>query len=185
LYEAFGVRSQAANLREDLRVRASYLVGQCIDPILKHFVAKAVDEAASDQEWLEALIRIVADKHPKGWIDEDCSRFEIALSDLVRRFQNLEALRSEIRRQGKGFNAQRITVTKPNGQEVHKVIWIDEEHDELLDRFVKQALDRTELEDNPQFQEGFWAKLNEHMLSRKQDSVDELKSVKRKRGQSA
>jgi len=99
-----------------VRVRASYWVGQCIDPILKHFVAKAMDEDVSDKDWLEALVRIVADKHPKGWVDEDFSRFEIALSDLVRRFQNLEALRSEIRRQGKGFDAVRITVTEPNGQ---------------------------------------------------------------------
>jgi hypothetical protein len=186
LYNAFGVRSKEANLREDLRVRASYLAGQCIDPILKHFVAKAVDEEASDQNWLEALIRIVADKHPKGWVDEDFSRFEIALSDLVRRFQNLEALRSEMRRQGKGFDALRITVTEPNGQEVHEVVWIDEENEDLLDRLVQQMLNVPELRNNPQLQKGFGAKYNKQILSQKQDnSTSEFGAVKRKRGQSA
>jgi len=131
LYEAFGVRSQEANLREDLRVRASYLVGQCIEPILKQFVMTAVDGELSDKDWLESLVRIVTDKHPKGWKDEDLSRFEVVLSDLVRRFHNLEALRSEIRRQGKGFDALRITVTETNNQQVYEVGWIDEEHDTL------------------------------------------------------
>jgi hypothetical protein len=186
LYEAFGVRSKEANLREDLRVRASYLVGQCIDPVLKHFVAKAVDEGLPDREWLEALVRIVADKHPKGWVDEDFSRFEIALSDLVRRFQNLEALRSEIRRQGKGFDALRITVTEPNGQEVHEVVWIDEEQEELFSRLVEEALSAPELKDNLRLQKGFLAKMNEKLLSRKNDNVStKLGQPKRKRGQSA
>ena len=186
LYEAFGVHSKEANLREDLRVRASYLVGQCIDPILKHFVAKAVEEDSSDKDWLEALVRIVADKHPKGWVDEDFSRFEIALSDLVRRFQNLEALRSEIRRQGKGFDALRITVTEPNGQEVHEVVWIDEEHAELFDRLIEEALSAPALKDNPRLQKGFLAKLNAKLLSGKHDdSLSELGQSKRKRGQLA
>ena len=193
LYEAFGVRSQAANLREDLRVRASYLVGQCIDPVLKQFVAKAVDEHLSDKDWLEALVRIVADKHPKGWVDEDFSRFEIALSDLVRRFQNLEALRTEMRRQGKGFDALRITVTEPNGQEVHEVVWMDEEHEALFDRLIQEVLNAPELKENPRLQKGFLAKLNEKLLSRPDDSLNELKDelkselqqAKRKRGRSA
>jgi hypothetical protein len=103
----------------------------------------------------------VADKHPKGWVDDDFSRFEIALSDLVRRFQNLEALRGEIRRQGKGFDALRITVTEPNGQEVHEVVWIDEEHEELFDRLIEDALSAPALKDNPRLQKGFLAKLNE------------------------
>jgi hypothetical protein len=185
LYDAFGVHSKEANLREDLRVRASYLVGQCIDPVLRHFVANAVDENVPDKDWLEALVRIVSDKHPKGWGDEDFSRFEIALSDLVRRFQNLEALRTEMRRQGKGFDALRLTVTEPNGQEVHEVVWIDEEYEELFDRLVERALDAPELRDNPRLQRGFLAKLSEKLLSRKRyDSSSELGQGKRKRSQS-
>ncbi|MCG6134541.1 MAG: hypothetical protein MET45_07735 [Nostoc sp. LLA-1] len=35
IYEAFGVRSQETKLREDLRVRANYLAGKCIEPLLK------------------------------------------------------------------------------------------------------------------------------------------------------
>jgi hypothetical protein len=186
LYEAFGVRSKEANLREDLRVRASYLVGQCIDPVLRHFVAKAVEEDSPDRDWLEALVRIVADKHPKVWIDEDFSRFEIALSDLVRRFENLESLWTEIRRQGKGFDALRITVTEPNGQEAHEVVWMDEEYAELFERLAEEVLNTPALKDNPRLQKGFLAKLNEKLLSRKDvDSQGELGKPKGQRSQSA
>ncbi len=186
LYEAFGVRSKEANLREDLRVRASYLVGQCIAPVLRHFVAKAVEEDSPDRDWLEALVRIVADKHPKNWIDEDFSRFEIALSDLVRQFENLESLCAEIRRQGKGFNALRITMTEPNGQEVHEVVWMDEEYAELFDRLTEEVLSKPALKDNPRLQKGFLAKLNEKLLSRKDvGSQGELGKPKGQRSQSA
>jgi hypothetical protein len=186
LYVAFGVRSKEANLREDLRVRASYLLGQCIDPVLRHFVTKAVDEDSSDREWLEALVRIVADKHPKGWTDEDFSRFELALSDLVRRFENLEALQTEIRRQGKGFEARRITITAPNGKEIHEVVWIDAEHQELFEQLVKTVLDDPALKDNPRLQKGFLAKLNETLLSRNDADVQgEWGKPKLRKGQSA
>ncbi len=186
LYEAFGVRSKEANLREDLRVRASYLVGQCIDPVLRHFVAKAVEEDSPDRDWLEALVRIVADKHPKSWTDEDFSRFEVDLSDLVRRFENLESLWTEIRRQGKGFDAWRITVTEPNGQESHEVVWIDKEDTELFDRLVEEVLNKPALKDNPRLQKGFLAKLNEKLLGRKDAGAQgELEKSRRRRCQSA
>ncbi|MFQ3626730.1 MAG: hypothetical protein SNJ81_04045 [Cyanobacteriota bacterium] len=186
LYEAFGVRRKEDHLREDLRVRASYLVGRCINPSLRHFVTKAVEEESSDRDWLEALVRIVADKHPKSWIDEDFSRFEIALSELVRRFQNLESLWTEVRQQGKGFDALRITVTNPNGQEVHEVVWIDKDHQALFDRLAEEVLNTPVLKDNPQLQKGFLAKLSEKLLSRKDvDSQEELKKPKWSRSHSA
>jgi hypothetical protein len=185
-YEAFSVRSKAGNLREDLRVRASYLVGQCIEPILKHFVNTAVNENLSDTDWLEAIVRIVADKHPKSWTDENFSRFEVALSDLVRRFQNLEALQTEIRRQDKGFDAVRITVTEPNGQEAHEVVWIDKEHEDFLARLVELVLNMQELKDNPRLQKSFLAKLNEKLLSQNsEDSLNDFRQAKRRQGRSA
>jgi hypothetical protein len=45
------------------------------------------------------------------------TKFEIELADLVRRFQNLEALQKESTAKGEGFEARRITVTHSDGQE--------------------------------------------------------------------
>ena len=120
LGNAFGVRRSEQKLREDLRVRANYLVDKCIEPTLRRFVCAAIDEKAEDKEWLEALVMIVADKPAESWADKDVTRFEIELADLVRRFQNLEALQKEATAKGEGFEARRITVTHSDGQETWK-----------------------------------------------------------------
>ena len=92
VYKAFGVRSEKAKLREDLRVRASYLVGQIIEPRLKSFVLCAADEQADARNWLEGLLMIISGKPPRSWNDEDVALFELKLGDLARKFLNLERL---------------------------------------------------------------------------------------------
>jgi hypothetical protein len=62
LHSAFAVSSGENKLREDLRVRASYLVGNCVDPLLRRFTIAAVEESKIDRDWLETLVSIVADK---------------------------------------------------------------------------------------------------------------------------
>lgn len=126
LYSAFGIRA-VSQLREDLRVRSSYLVGQVLERSLRSFVLAAVDEIKPDHEWLESLVMIVADKPAESWSDEDVTRFEVNLSDLARRFKNLEALQSEVRASKKeGFEARRITITRPDGKETHRMVWMDQ-----------------------------------------------------------
>lgn len=163
LYEAFGVR-QEANLREDLQVQATPLVGKCIEPVLKRFILAAVDDTAEDNEWLEALVMIVADKPPKSWADNDITRFELTLSDLVRRFKNLEALQKEVEAKGTGFTAKRLTITEQNGHEVNQVIWVDADKEDLLEQAVDKALELPELQGDPKLYQAFIAKLSERIL---------------------
>ncbi|MEQ9368634.1 MAG: hypothetical protein RIG63_06310 [Coleofasciculus chthonoplastes F3-SA18-01] len=125
LHDAFGISSNEAKLREDLRVRASRLAGQCVESMLKRFIGAAVDETKTDTECLEALVMIVADKPAESWSDEDMTQFEINLSDVARRFKNLEALRADVDAKGGGFEALRITVTRQNGQEINQIVGID------------------------------------------------------------
>ncbi|MEM9510695.1 MAG: hypothetical protein AAGA16_23925, partial [Cyanobacteria bacterium P01_E01_bin.35] len=120
LLDAFGVRRGEPKLREDLRVRSNYLIGKCIEPTLKRFTKAAIDETVDDGQWLKALVMIVADKPAESWTDRDVTRFEIELADLVRKFQNLEALQKETTAKGEGFEARRITVTHADGQETWK-----------------------------------------------------------------
>ncbi|WP_292865213.1 hypothetical protein [Nostoc sp. LPT] len=125
IYEGFGVRSKETKLREDLRVRANYLAGKCIESSLKRFIRAASDETASDSQWLEALVMIVADKPAESWTDDDATAFEMKLADLVRRFKNLEALQKEVAAKGEGFEARWITMTRPDGQEINRMLWVD------------------------------------------------------------
>ncbi|WP_008318369.1 hypothetical protein [Leptolyngbya sp. PCC 6406] len=164
LYEAFGVR-QEVNLREDLQVQAMLLLGKCIEPVLKRFILAAVDGSSGDQEWLEALMMIVADKPPKSWTDEDITRFEIALSDLIRRFKSLEALQKEVEAKGKGFTAKRLTITEQDGHEVNQVIWVDDDKESLLNQAVDKALALPELQGDIKLYQAFIAKLSERIFS--------------------
>lgn len=142
LYEAFGIRSSETQLREDLRLRAKLLVGQCVERNLRSFVQAAIDEDKSDSEWLEALVMVIGDKPPTSWTDEEVTAFEIKLSDIARRFKNLEALQKDVAaKDDRRFEARRITVTRPDGQETHQMLWLDNSKDIEIDKRVQEILD--------------------------------------------
>ncbi len=162
LHDAFGVSNQEAKLREDLRVRSSRLAGQCVERMLRSFTLAATDETKTDTEWLEALVMIVADKPAESWTDEDVTRFELKLSDLTRRFKNLEALRAEVDAKGGGFDARRITVTRPDGQEINQIVGIDRECEDEIEELVEKVLEI--LPDNTQLRQAVIAKLTERVL---------------------
>lgn len=143
IHDAFGVRADPDHLREDLRVRASYMVGKVIDRRLKSFVIAAVDEERSDREWLEALLMIIADRPATNWTPDNRTAFELNLGNFARRFGNLEALqRGGAQEDMEGFEARRITVTEPTGEEVHRLIWIRKAEEEavsaLADRLIAE-----------------------------------------------
>lgn len=164
LYDAFAVRSEETKLREDLRVRANYISGRCVESILNRFTRAATDTIAPDQQWLEALLMIVADKPAESWKDEDITSFELKLSDISRRFKNLEALQKEAATKGEGFEARRITVTRPDGQETHRMVWVENEKTDQLEHLVDKVLQDPLLINNPQLQQAFIAKLTEKVF---------------------
>ncbi|MEA5517169.1 hypothetical protein [Nodularia sp. UHCC 0506] len=163
LYEAFGVRSKETKLREDLRVRANYLAGKCIEPLLKRFTQAASDEKASDSQWLEALVMIVADKPAESWTDEDVTAFEMKLADLVRRFKNLEAVQKEVAAKGEGFEGRRITMTRPDGEEIHQMVWVDHGRESQVEKIVDKIL--ADLPNDQQLRQAVLARLNERILT--------------------
>ncbi len=178
LYDAFGVRSKETQLREDLRVRAKYLAGQCVEQNLRSFVQAAIDEDKSDTEWLQALVMVIADKPPESWTDEDVTAFEIKLSDVARRFKNLEALQKEAATKGDGFEGRRITVTRPDGGETHRMVWVDYSRQVLVEQLVRDILEK--LPDDDQIRQAVLAKLTERILN--EDLGEGVVKIKGKRG---
>jgi hypothetical protein len=147
LHGAFGVQSETSKLREDLRVRASYLVGRCIDSTLRRFCIAAVEESNTDQEWAEALVMIVADRPAESWSDDDSVAFEGKLSDLSRKFRNLEALQKDVAASDRnGFEACRVTVTQPDGTELNQVVWADRSQEKLVNQIVDDILNNIDSE---------------------------------------
>ncbi|MBE9019911.1 hypothetical protein IQ272_28040, partial [Chroococcidiopsidales cyanobacterium LEGE 13417] len=166
LYNAFAVQRGEGKLREDLRVRASYLSGQVLERRLRSFVTAAVDETATDSEWLEALVMIVADKPAQSWTDEDVTNFEIQLSDIARRLKNLEALQSDAQPElDEGFELRKITVTRPDGQETHSLVWLNAENQAEVDAVVEEILGILSKYNQPQIPEAVVAKLTERVFS--------------------
>lgn len=142
LFEAFSVSGEKKCLREDLRVRAKHLLGRCLDPRLKSFILAAVNDSEEDNQWLEALIMVVADKPADAWHDDDYIGFELKVCDLARKFINLEALQKEFTKYpSEGFDARRITITFPTGNEINQVVWIDNSFLDKVDSIVKPFTD--------------------------------------------
>jgi hypothetical protein len=126
IHEAFGVRSDITHLREDLRVRSQYLVGRCVDPMLRRLTHAATATAHTDREWLESIVMIIADRPAEGWTDRDVAKFDLNLSDAATRFARLEALIREAKADGlEGFETRRITITRPDGRETNRLVWFD------------------------------------------------------------
>jgi hypothetical protein len=169
LHEAFGVRRNSEKLREDLQVRASYLVASCLERTLRRFVLAAADETADDQRWLESLLMIVVDKPAESWTDADMTSFEPKLSDLARRFINLEALqKGMVASKNQGFDARRITIARPDGQEVHQLIWLDREDSDRLEPLVEKILNEAIVQGSDRLQQALIAKLAEKVLGERQ-----------------
>lgn len=165
LYEAFSVQSLEGKLREELRVRSTSLIGQCVEKTLKRFIIAATDEVATDREWIEALLMVISNKPADSWTDEYLLLFESHLIDLSRRFKNLEAVQKEmVSVSQSGFDGRRITVTRPDGKEVHRMVWFDQQTRERLEAFVEEFLANQKLMENSSFREVFIAILAEKAL---------------------
>lgn len=171
--DAFGVSTQDNKLRDFLQLRCQQLLGQAVEPFLKRFIIAATDKKSSNQEWLEALLMIIADKPAESWSDQDVISFEVKVSDLARRFKNLEALQIEtpninLKSKGKGkkteVEARRITVTRPDGGETNQIVWIETETTSEIDELIEKCLSDRLLNNNPKMQHAFLARLTEKIL---------------------
>lgn len=164
LYSAFGVRSEVSKLREDLRVRGSYLQDKCVERILRRFTQAICDETKTDSQWLEAITMIIADKPVESWTDKDVTGFEIKLAEIARKFANLEAIQQEVKvSDNQGLSARRITVTRADGEESNRMIWIDNQRESEAEQIVNDFL--AKLPDDKQLRETILAKLTERILN--------------------
>lgn len=181
LYEAFAVSGEVDKLREDLRVRSRHLSEQCIDPVLKRFMIAAIADKP-DEEWLEAVLMVIADKPAESWSDNDVLRFEAILQDVGRKFKNLEALSTDVAARSKeGFDVRRITMTRPDGQEVNRLVWMDQHQTVQVDDVISKLLSSDQFRDNPQLQQVLAARLTETVLGEDKKVVPAPKPKRRRK----
>ena len=135
-----------------------------IEPRLKSFILASSDKESDYRSWLESLLLIVSNKPPKSWTDADVIIFETKLSDIARRFMNLEALQKEMAIPNEGIDARRVTVTYPDGDEIHQMLWIDCEKQANIDRIADQIVDNFGLNDDANLKQAVTAALIEKVF---------------------
>lgn len=165
LQEAFAVSADEANLREHLRVRAQYLVGKVIEPKLKSFAVAAADADGGETQWISAVAMVVAQRPVDTWTEDDALRFEVNLSEIARRFTILESLQRDAAAEGRdGFDARRVAITRPDGTELHRLVWLDQSERDLIDLHVRRLVEGMNSIEHEHQRQAVAAALVERML---------------------
>lgn len=175
LYESFGVRQEIGRLREDLRSRASYFVGRSIEPVLTGFIFAATDTDMSDDDWLENVITVIADKSVESWTDADVDAFGLKLIDLARRFKHLEAIiKDNAELWNNRAEARRVSLIRTDGSELRDIAWIDEADKQFLEHKAEEIIN--EMKFDKLKQRAFLAVLTEKILSAERQMLSNQKS---------
>ena len=143
----FLLETCAETERRIISGQAASLKDEVLNPAVRAFVLTlANDTVKTDSDWIKAVATVVSQKAPAEWADDDLQRFKSELPQQVAAFKRLVALHADQRAYGGGsFQALRLTVTRSDGTEHHRLVdvaqnqrpQIDEELDRTIDRLVR------------------------------------------------
>lgn len=181
--QLFATGLELKPLRRYLKAIASRVNAntQVIELNLKRFINALIDEQSDDNRWVEALLMVIADKPVDSWTDNDVLVFEVKLSEIVRRFKNLEAiidLKGEI---NEGFDARKITVTYPNGKEINEVVWLDQKDKEEVKRIAEKVVDSL-MNNNDKINKAILTAIIERVFEEEEKSGHKERSEKKRYG---
>lgn len=142
LLEEFSLSTSVTDARVVLAERASHLLVAVTQQQLRSFCLCLADNNLSTSKWIESLASLVASKPPNRWNDKDEVIFDQELHHLVGLFLRLESMifdtQTSVTSNGK---AVRLTITRPNGEEVNQVVrYSDADGERLKD--LKKDLSR-------------------------------------------
>lgn len=135
-----------------------------VDASLRRFLIAATDATGSNRDWLEAALMVALDRPVTAWTDSDETSLEYRLSDLARRFRNIEAFRAEFGDVSAVGYARRISLTQPNGEELARMVSIDNHQRTTVEGLVERTLSERELFQNPELREAFVVTLFERIF---------------------
>lgn len=177
------LRTAAEKTRLAVSGPAASLDDEVLDPEVRAFVlALKGDAAKTDAEWISTIATVLSKKAPTEWADDDVTRFRHELRVQIGAFQRLLALHVESRARGGGpFQAFRVTITRPDGQEHDRLVALDEADRPLAESAFEDTLAKLEsqLGSSEQAEKALLACLGERLLpqrdQRKRESVIESK----------
>jgi hypothetical protein len=134
------LRAPDEGLRERLAARAREIERQVIDQRVARLIVALVADVSGDDEWVEYVAMSVTGRPPAAWTDEERTRFFRLLHDIGGTFRRVEALNATVRSRDDGYDAVRVTLTRPDGVEAAKLVWIDESRRAALGNILADAL---------------------------------------------
>ena len=139
--------SQIDKMRKQLQGQAENLDGRVIDASLRAFVSAIQRTSLSDEDWLENLSMVALEgKPPKTWIDDDLQKFSLRMTEIGGALNRLQALLYDrLSKHEDGFDAVRLTLTRPDGSETAKVLSISDSERLILEAASENIL--SELQD--------------------------------------
>ena len=138
---SFLLETCAETERRVISGQAASLKDEVLNPAVRAFVLTlANDTVDTDSDWIKAVATVVSQRAPAEWTDDDLRRFQSELRQQVAAFQRLVALHADQRAEGGGsFQALRLTVTRSDGKEHHRLVDVDQNQRPRINK----ELDRT------------------------------------------
>ena len=136
------LHTAAEKSRRVVSGQAEALDGEVLDPAVRAFVLTLRGDAdATDTRWACAVATTVSKKAPTEWTDGDHVRFRHELRVHIEAFHRLVALHADSRAKAAGpFEVYRITITRPDGGEHHRLVDLNEADRLRADDAVEAAI---------------------------------------------
>ena len=156
-----------ADVRLHLRERVRRVKGRVLDNRLRNLILYAMDETLPKREWLEALCMTLSEKPPSSWRDSDLEVFLARLREAAALFARVEHLHAAVTatEHAEGFTARRVAVTMPDGDELHRVVWIDDSDAQSLRTQILEFIHALPHGDSPRTMEAVLAVLADEVLN--------------------
>ena len=124
----------------------------------------------------------IIDQPVRSWTDNNVINLESKMSDIARRFRNLEAIQDKLaEKPNGGIKTRKVTVMLPDGNNVvDDVVWIEESKqnsiNEITSNIIKDSLDYDDT-----LQKAIIAELIEKIFHKQETVAKAVKLKKRKK----
>lgn len=159
-------------VRKEVRRRFGGLRRTPLESSLQTFLHALVDDALDDHGWAEYVCMLLLNKPPESWTDEDADSARTRAVRVCRQLRHVESIHFD-RQQGastsEGKTALRVGVTRADGEDISRVVHVDDEALEAVDAVVSRALRDVQARVGSAGREALLARLAEAVLSDKEE----------------